>query len=157
MYLKLGEITLREVKAVIQRVLEASVQVNGAEVASIGPGILTLLGFAQGDNEAQVRKLVQKACELRIFEDENGKMNRSLAETGGSHLIVSQFTLLGDCSAGRRPSFVAAERPEQARRLFEKALEASESLGIPTQGGVFQADMKVRLTNDGPVTFILEA
>lgn len=144
-------------RAVIQRVLDAAVTVEGKSVAEIGQGIVTFLGVAKGDSEEQARKLVQKICELRIFEDEQGKMNKSLGDVGGSHLIVSQFTLLGDCGSGRRPSFVNAERPELARAIYEKALEWSRCSGIPTFGGVFQADMKVRLTNDGPVTFILEA
>ena len=113
-------------------------------------------GCRQGDNEAQVKKLIQKITELRIFEDAQGKMNLSLADVKGSHLIVSQFTLLADCSAGRRPSFINAERPEQAKALYELALASSRELNIPTLGGIFQADMKVSLINDGPVTLILE-
>ncbi|NBU20656.1 D-tyrosyl-tRNA(Tyr) deacylase [bacterium] len=144
-------------KAVIQRVKEAQVVVNGAVVSQISQGILTLLGIAQGDTEAQVKKLIQKICDLRIFEDENQKMNRSLLDIGGSHLIVSQFTLLGDTSQGRRPSFIQAEKPELARALYERALIMSREYGVKdTQGGVFQADMKVSLINDGPVTLIIE-
>ena len=144
-------------KAVIQRVKEAQVVVNGAVVSQISQGILTLLGIAQGDTEAQVKKLIQKICDLRIFEDENQKMNRSLLDIGGSHLIVSQFTLLGDTSQGRRPSFIQAEKPELARALYEQALIMSREYGVKdTQGGVFQADMKVSLINDGPVTLIIE-
>ncbi|MBI3542598.1 MAG: D-tyrosyl-tRNA(Tyr) deacylase [Deltaproteobacteria bacterium] len=144
-------------KAVIQRVKEASVTVDGKQVSRIERGLLTLLGVAKGDDEAKLAKLVAKICELRIFEDDQGKMNLSLKDVGGAHLIVSQFTLLGDCSAGRRPSFVGAEAPERARQLYEKALALSEQQGVPTQGGVFQADMKVALVNDGPVTLVLEA
>lgn len=145
-------------KAVIQRVLEAEVQVEGRTVSRIGPGILTLLGILKGDAEEQLRKLLSKIVELRIFEDGDGKMNRSLKDVGGSHLLVSQFTLAGDASSGRRPSFIQAERPELARPLYEAALRISaEELKVPTQGGVFQAEMKVRLVNDGPVTFILES
>ena len=144
-------------KAVIQRVKEAQVVVNGAVVSQISQGILTLLGIAQGDTEAQVKKLIQKICDLRIFEDENQKMNRSLLDIGGSHLIVSQFTLLGDTSQGRLPSFIQAEKPELARALYERALIMSREYGVKdTQGGVFQADMKVSLINDGPVTLIIE-
>lgn len=143
-------------RAVIQRVLSARVVVDGKEVSSIGPGILTLLGIAKGDSEQNLEKLISKIISLRIFEDENKKMNRSLKDTGGSHLIVSQFTLLGDCSQGRRPSFVNAETPETAQLLYEKALKISSELAIPTYGGIFQADMKVELVNDGPVTFVLE-
>ena len=144
-------------RAVIQRVTQASVSVDGAEVSSIGKGLLTLLGIHKGDDLEKVRKMITRICELRIFEDDQGKMNQSLLEIGGEHLIVSQFTLAGDCSSGRRPSFTTAERPEIARELYERALEHGTSLGVPTRGGVFQADMKISLTNDGPVTFVLES
>jgi D-tyrosyl-tRNA(Tyr) deacylase len=144
-------------KAVIQRVSEAQVVVDGRKVSRIDRGILTLLGVMSGDDEARARKLIQKIVELRIFEDEAGKMNRSLADVGGAHLIVSQFTIAGDCSAGRRPSFTGAEKPERAKALYEHALAVSRELGVTSEGGVFQADMKVSLINDGPVTFILEA
>lgn len=144
-------------RAVIQRVKNASVVVNGQEVSAIGPGILTLLGVAKGDTAAQAEKLIRKVCDLRIFEDEGGKMNLSLKDVKGEHLIVSQFTLLGDCSTGRRPSFTEAERPEAAVELYRKAIEISRNEGVSTGEGVFQADMKVSLLNDGPVTFILEA
>lgn len=143
-------------KAVIQRVTEASVRVDGKQVSGIGRGILTLLGIEKGDDEARLRKMIKKICELRIFEDDQGKMNLSLKDIQGSHLIVSQFTLAGDCSSGRRPSFVRAEQPEIARQLYQMAIQESENLGITTSVGVFQADMKVSLLNDGPVTFILE-
>lgn len=145
-------------KAVIQRVSWAEVRVAGETVSRIERGILTLLGVMKGDSEERLRKLVRKIVELRIFEDEAGKMNRSLSEIGGSHLIVSQFTLGADTSSGRRPSFIQAERPELARPLYELAIRISaDELGIPTLGGTFQADMKVTLLNDGPVTLILEA
>ncbi|OFZ22912.1 MAG: D-tyrosyl-tRNA(Tyr) deacylase [Bdellovibrionales bacterium GWB1_55_8] len=143
-------------RAVIQRVIRAEVVIDGKPVATIGPGILTLLGVATGDSEKELTKLVEKICRLRIFEDENGKMNRSLIETQGEHLIVSQFTLLGDCSSGRRPSFTGAAPPDSARALFDRALEISRELQVPTQGGVFQANMQVSLVNDGPVTFVLD-
>lgn len=143
-------------RAVIQRVKSAEVVVNGQLVSRIEGGILTLLGVLKGDTEAQLEKLVRKICELRIFEDEAGKMNRSLLDTAGSHLIVSQFTLAGDCSTGRRPSFTGAESPDRAKQLYERSLEISRGLGVNTQGGVFQADMKITLTNDGPVTFVLD-
>lgn len=143
-------------RAVIQRVKQAGVTVDGQEVSRIGPGILTLLGIARGDDEAKLAKLIAKICELRIFEDDQGKMNRSLKDSGGSHLIVSQFTLLGDCSSGRRPSFIGAEAPERAKQLYEIALNLSREQGIETAGGVFQADMKVSLINDGPITFVLD-
>lgn len=143
-------------KAVIQRVKNASVTVDGVEVSNIGPGILTLLGIAIGDDEAKLQKLIQKIAQLRIFEDSEGKMNLSLLDTQGSHLIVSQFTLLGDCTQGRRPSFIRAEQPEIAKALYEKALLLSREAGLETAGGVFQADMNVSLVNDGPVTFVIE-
>lgn len=143
-------------RAVIQRVQEAQVIIEGRVYSQIGPGILTLLGIAKGDGENQVRKLLQKIRDLRIFSDDQGKMNRSLVDIQGSHMIVSQFTLLGDCNSGRRPSFTGAEKPELAKPLFEKALEISSELGMKTVGGVFQADMKISLINDGPVTFVLE-
>jgi len=143
-------------KAVIQRVKNAKVVVDGVEVSSIEAGILTLLGVEKGDTEATLAKMIRKIAELRIFEDEAGKMNRSLIDCSGEHLIVSQFTLAGDCSSGKRPSFTGAEAPDRARGLYELALQESEKLGVRTRGGKFQADMKVSLTNDGPVTFILE-
>ncbi len=143
-------------KAVIQRVSSASVAVEGREISRIGKGLLTLLGVAKGDTEETLQKLVTKICELRIFEDTGGKMNLSLKDVAGEHLIVSQFTLLGDCAKGRRPSFIGAESPDRARALFEKAIEISSHSGIPTKGGVFQADMQVALSNDGPVTLILD-
>lgn len=144
-------------KAVIQRVTEASVKVNGETVSKIGPGIVTLLGIEKGDTESQLEKLITKIVEIRIFSDPEGKMNLSLKDTGHSHLMISQFTLAGDCSSGRRPSFTNAESPEAASKLFKKAVELSTSLKVTTQAGVFQADMKVSLINDGPVTFTLEA
>ena len=144
-------------KAVIQRVLEASVQVDGQSVSQIERGILTFLGVEKGDTDAQLQKLITKVIELRIFEDSQGKMNLSLKDVGGSHLLVSQFTLAGDCSEGRRPSFTGAEAPAAAKIMYEKALLLSAATGVPTQGGIFQADMKVSLVNDGPVTFILES
>jgi D-tyrosyl-tRNA(Tyr) deacylase len=143
-------------RAVIQRVKSGSVSVEGKTVSEIGPGVLTLLGVQVGDDEARLGKLIQKICELRIFEDANGKMNRSLLDTGGEHLIVSQFTLAADCGSGRRPSFTTAEKPERARELYELALVLGAAAGVRTAGGVFQADMQVSLVNDGPVTFILE-
>ncbi|MCM2324771.1 MAG: D-aminoacyl-tRNA deacylase [Oligoflexia bacterium] len=143
-------------KAIIQRVKEAAVTVEGQEVSRIDKGILTFLGIAKGDTEEHVTKMIRKICELRIFEDDAGKMNLSLQDIGGQHLLVSQFTLVGDCNAGRRPSFTQAERPEVARQLYDSALAASRTLGVRTAGGVFQANMSVSLVNDGPVTFIIE-
>jgi D-tyrosyl-tRNA(Tyr) deacylase len=144
------------VKAVVQRVRSAAVSVAGAEVARIGPGLLVLLGVAVGDGPADVSWMARNIAGLRIFADEGGKMNRSVAETGGSILAVSQFTLLGDCRAGRRPGFAAAAPPEEGRRLYEAFLAAVAAAGVPVRAGVFGADMLVALENDGPVTFILD-
>lgn len=144
-------------KAVIQRVSRARVIVAGEVVASIEKGVLTLLGVASGDTEAALQKLMTKVVELRIFEDDQGKMNCSLKDIAGEHLIVSQFTLQADTASGRRPSFTGAEKPERAKELYDKALILSQHLGVKTQGGVFGGDMQVELTNEGPATFILEA
>ena len=143
-------------KAVVQRVRCASVSVAGAEVARIGPGLLVLLGVAAGDGPDDVSWMARKIAGLRIFADETGKMNLSVGETGGSILAVSQFTLLGDCRAGRRPGFGAAAPPEEGRRLYEAFLAAVAAAGVPVRAGVFGADMLVALENDGPVTFILD-
>jgi len=144
-------------RVVIQRVLSAKVEIDGKIQSSIGKGLLTLLGIAQGDDEARLRKLLSKVCDLRIFEDENGKMNLSLKDIAGEHLIVSQFTLAGDTSTGRRPSFTTAAPPAVAEPLYQQALLISRELGVNTHGGVFQANMQVSLVNDGPVTFVLDA
>lgn len=143
-------------RAVVQRVLEASVDVEGEIVSRIGPGLLTLLGVREGDSEREVEWLMKKIAALRIFEDEAGKMNRSILDVGGEHLIVSQFTLWGDARKGNRPSFIEAARPEDARKLYERALSSSEGLGLKTRGGRFQAHMRVSLVNDGPVTLLLD-
>ena len=143
-------------KAVIQRVQKASVTVDGQQISKIGPGLLTLLGVAKGDNEEQLQKLIAKICALRIFPDDDGKMNKSIKDIQGEHLIVSQFTLLGDATKGNRPSFIGAEVPDLAEALYIKSLELSRAQGIPTQGGQFGADMKVEILNDGPVTLLLE-
>ncbi len=144
-------------RAVVQRVKKASVHVDGQIVSEIGPGLLTLLGVRQGDTEKQVEWLMKKIAALRIFEDDANKMNFSVLDTKGSHLIVSQFTLYGETSKGNRPSFIEVARPEIARALYEKALDISRTLGLPTFGGQFQAHMQVALENDGPVTLILES
>lgn len=144
-------------RAVVQRVKNASVTVDGVSVGSIDFGLLTLLGVRSSDTEADVDRLMKKISALRIFEDENGKMNRSLLDVGGAHLIVSQFTLWGETSKGNRPSFIEAARPELAKPLYERALQQSAALGLPTQGGRFQAHMEVSLVNDGPVTLLLES
>ena len=143
-------------KAVIQRVGFASVTVDQQLVARIPHGILVLLGVEKGDDEARADWLAEKIAGLRIFSDDDGKMNRSLAEVGGELLVVSQFTLAGNCNKGKRPSFDSAAPPDEGKRLYEYFVEAVKVLGLPVQSGIFQADMKVHLVNDGPVTFILE-
>jgi D-tyrosyl-tRNA(Tyr) deacylase len=143
-------------KAVIQRVGFASVTVGQELVARIPHGILVLLGVEKGDDEAKADWLAEKIAGLRIFSDEDGKMNHSITEVGGELLVVSQFTLAGNCSKGKRPSFDTAAPPDEGRRLYEYFTGAVRRLGLPVQTGIFQADMKVHLVNDGPVTFILE-
>jgi D-tyrosyl-tRNA(Tyr) deacylase len=130
--------------------------VEGEIVGAIGAGMLVLLGVGQGDGRAQVDWLADKLVNLRIFEDEGGRMNRSLLDTGGEMLVVSQFTLLGDCRKGRRPSFVAAAPPDAAKTVYEAFVARVAALGIPVQTGRFQATMAVSLTNAGPVTLIVE-
>src|SRR5438045_2105304 len=144
-------------RVVLQRVRQASVEVDGAVVGSIGRGLLVLLGVGKEDTRADADYMVGKVIELRVFPDDAGKMNRSLLEVGGSLLVVSQFTLYGDCRKGRRPSFDRAAPPEQARRLYEYFIERLTSRNIIVQTGVFQAEMQIHLVNDGPVTFILDS
>jgi D-tyrosyl-tRNA(Tyr) deacylase len=144
-------------KAVLQRVRRASVAVEGETVASIGPGLLVLLGVAQGDTEAEARQLARKTAELRIFADAHSKFNLSLLDVGGEALVVSQFTLLADCRKGRRPSFSQAAPPQEAAPLVEAYAQALRELGVPTQTGRFGALMQVELVNDGPVTIVLDS
>lgn len=143
-------------KALIQRVKRASVTIAGELYSKIGAGMLVLLGVEKGDGKENADKLVQKLVNLRIYEDENGKMNRSLVDMKGEMLIVSQFTLCGDCKKGTRPSFDKSAHPEIAKELYESFIEEVGSYGIPTQTGVFGAMMDVELVNDGPVTFVLD-
>ena len=144
-------------RAVLQRVREASVTVDGAVVGEIGPGLLVLLGVGQGDAEKDLAWMVDKIPALRIFEDEAGKMNRSLLETSRQLLVVSQFTLYADTRKGRRPSFTGAMPPEEANRLYLAFCERCAALGLTVARGVFAADMKVALVNDGPVTIVLDS
>src|SRR5438309_3238014 len=144
-------------RAVVQRVSRAQVAIGDEVVGQIGHGLLVLLGVARGDTIAQARWLADKIVGLRIFADAEGKMNRGLAEVGGEALVVSQFTLYGDCQKGRRPSFVEAAPPEIAIPLYENFVLAVRALGIPTATGRFGAMMQVELVNDGPVTLILES
>ncbi len=144
-------------RAVIQRVKSASVKVDGELVSEIGAGLLIFLGIAPDDSQAEIDYIANKAANLRIFEDADGKMNCSLLETGGSALVVSQFTLYGDCRKGRRPSFIHAARPEVANALYEDFIAALKQQNIETYGGTFQAMMDVELINDGPVTILLDS
>ena len=144
-------------RAILQRVSEAGVQVDGETVGEIGQGLLVLLGVAKSDTAEQARWLADKIVSLRIFNDDEGKMNRDVAEVGGGILVVSQFTLYGDCSKGRRPSFIDAAPPETAIPLYEAFINAVKAHGIPTATGRFGAMMQVSLINDGPVTLILDS
>ena len=143
-------------RAILTRVRSASVTIDGETVGQIGQGFLILLGVGPNDTEKECRYLAEKALGLRIFEDENGKMNLGLDQIGGQVLVVSQFTLYGNCRKGRRPSFTEAAGPELGNRLYEQFLSDCASLGYPPQHGRFGADMKVASVNDGPVTLILD-
>jgi D-tyrosyl-tRNA(Tyr) deacylase len=145
------------VKAVIQRVSRARVVIDSREHSSIQSGILILLGVEKGDTTEDGAALAKKIVELRIFADDAGKMNRSILDTKGEILAVSQFTLLGDCRKGRRPSFDKAAPPDEARQLYNAFVESIRSAGVRVETGVFQADMDVELVNQGPVTFILDS
>ena len=142
-------------RAVITRVREASVTIEGRVNGAIGQGFLVLLGVGPGDTEAVCDKLAEKICNLRVFEDENGRMNRSLEQVGGAILVVSQFTLYADTSS-RRPGFTGAAKPELAIPLYERFLERCRELGFPVEHGEFGADMQVYSCNDGPVTILLD-
>lgn len=144
-------------RALVQRVSEASVTVAGERIAAIGPGLLVLVCAMQGDDETRAEALAGRIARLRIFRDEAGRMNLSLLDTGGSALVVSQFTLAADTSRGNRPGFSAAADPALAERLCERTADALVRLGVPVGRGRFGADMKVALVNDGPVTIWLEA
>ena len=143
-------------RAVVTRVTEASVKIDGAVCGSIGQGLLILLGVGPEDTPAHCQKLADKSLGLRIFEDDDGKMNRSLADVGGQVLVVSQFTLYGNCRKGRRPSFVGAAAPDLGEQMYELFLRTCAELGFPPQHGQFGADMSVASINDGPVTLILD-
>lgn len=144
------------VRIVVQRVSRASVKVDGAVVGSIGAGFLLLVGIEPPDSEEDIERAVEKVANLRVFADDAGQMNRSLLETSGSALVVSQFTLVGDVRKGRRPSFAGAAPPDQAQPMLDHFVEALRSLGIHTESGVFGASMEVELVNSGPVTLFLE-
>jgi D-tyrosyl-tRNA(Tyr) deacylase len=144
-------------RIVLQRVASARVDVSGHTVGSIGPGILALLGISRGDSREDADYLLDKLLHLRIFPDDERKMNRSIKDSDGSLLVVSQFTLYGDCRKGRRPSFDQAAPPELARELYEYFVAAALRSPVPVQTGVFQAMMEVHLVNDGPVTILLDS
>lgn len=144
-------------RVVVQRVTYARVEVDARVVGEIGRGMLVLLGVAKGDSAGDADYLATKVSQLRIFADDAGKMNFSVSEAGGAMLVVSQFTLYGDCRKGRRPGFDAAALPEDARALYEYFVKAVRRTGLPVETGVFQADMAVSLLNDGPVTFVIES
>ena len=144
-------------RAVVQRVTRASVKVDGAVVGEVANGLLVLLGVSQKDQQSDANYLAEKILGLRIFDDGEGKMNRSVLETGGGMLVVSQFTLYGDVRRGKRPSFDAAARPELANDLYEYFVEQIRAAGVRCETGKFQAMMKVELVNDGPVTMLLDS
>ncbi len=144
-------------RLVIQRVNRASVTVGGARVAEIGPGALVLAGVARGDTMHDARHLARKTARLRIFNDADGRLNSSIESAGGSFLVVSQFTLYGDCRKGNRPSYIEAAEPAEGRALFDEYVRQLAATGHPVQTGRFQEYMQVELENDGPVTLILES
>lgn len=144
-------------RAVVQRVRRASVTVDGRVVGAIGPGLLVLLGVGRGDTDGDAAYVAGKIHGLRLFADAEGRMNRSVAEAGGAVLVVSQFTLFGDCRRGRRPSYGAAAPPDRARALYEALVARLRAVGLPVRTGEFQALMDVELVNDGPVTVLLDS
>jgi len=144
-------------RVVLQRVKQARVEVDGQIVGSIGHGLLIFVGIAKSDVQSDAEYLADKTASLRIFSDDNGKMNRNILEAGGSILVVSQFTLYGDTKKGRRPGFDLAAPPEQARALYEYFIKALQARNLTVQTGIFQARMLVHLTNDGPVTFLCDS
>jgi D-tyrosyl-tRNA(Tyr) deacylase len=144
-------------RAVVQRVSRASVVVDQKVAGQIGPGLLVLVGVESGDGPADVEYLASKIGEARVFADDDGRMNRSVRDVGGAVLVVSQFTLLGDLRKGRRPAFDAAARPDAARSAYESLIDQLKKSGLPVEAGVFQADMRVELINEGPVTLLLDS
>lgn len=144
-------------RCVVQRVTSASVTVDGTVSGAIGPGLMVLIGIADGDTEADLRYMAEKVPNLRIFDDENGVMNRSVLDAGGSILAVSQFTLYGDARGGRRPSYIRAAKPAQADALYEQLIARWREKGIRVETGIFRTEMQVALVNDGPVTILLDS
>ena len=144
-------------RAVVQRVTESNVKVDGETVGSIGPGMMVLIGVSTEDTDKDLKYIVEKVPNLRIFDDENGVMNKSVLDVGGSILAVSQFTLYGDARGGRRPSYIRAAKPEMANAFYERAVAAWKEAGIHVETGRFRTEMKVSLVNDGPVTILLDS
>ncbi|WP_296462091.1 D-aminoacyl-tRNA deacylase [Rubinisphaera sp.] len=148
---------LTVMRAVVQRVSSASVEVEGSTVGQIERGLLVFLGVGQGDGRKEITWMAEKVASLRIFQDEDGKMNRSLVDTQGSALVVSQFTLYGDCRKGRRPSFIQAAAPEEANQLYEEFVAELRGHGIQVATGTFQATMRVASVNEGPITMLIDS
>ena len=144
-------------RCVVQRVTEASVTVNGETVGAVGPGLMVLIGVSTEDTDADLKYMAEKVPNLRIFDDENGVMNRSVLDVGGSILAVSQFTLYGDARGGRRPSYIRAAKPDEANALYERLVAAWRAKGIHVETGRFQTEMKVSLVNNGPVTILIDS
>lgn len=144
-------------RCVVQRVTEASVTVNGETVGAVGPGLMVLIGVSTEDTDADLKYMADKVPNLRIFDDENGVMNRSVIDVGGSILAVSQFTLYGDARGGRRPSYIRAAKPDEANALYERLVAAWRAKGIHVETGRFRTEMKVSLVNDGPVTILIDS
>ena len=144
-------------RCVVQRVSEASVTVDGETTGRIGPGLLALIGVSTEDTDADLETMAEKVMHLRIFDDENGVMNRSVLDCGGAILAVSQFTLYGDARGGRRPSYFRAAKPEKAQEMYERLIAFWREKGIPVETGRFRTEMKVALVNDGPVTILLDS
>ena len=144
-------------RCVVQRVTEASVTVNGETVGAVGPGLMVLIGVSTEDTDADLKYMAEKVPNLRIFDDENGVMNRSALDVGGSILAVSQFTLYGDARGGRRPSYIRAAKPDEANALYERLVAAWRAKGIHVETGRFRTEMKVSLVNDGPVTILIDS
>ena len=144
-------------RCVVQRVSEASVAVNGETVGAVGTGLMVLIGVSTEDTDADLKYMTEKVPNLRIFDDENGVMNRSVLDVGGGILAVSQFTLYGDARGGRRPSYIRAAKPEEANAMYERLVESWRAKGIHVETGIFRTDMKVSLVNDGPVTILLDS
>ena len=144
-------------RCVVQRVTEASVTVNGETVGAVGPGLMVLIGVSTEDTDADLKYMAEKVPNLRIFDDENGVMNRSVLDVGGSILAVSQFTLYGDARGGRRPSYIRAAKPDEANALYERLVAAWRDKGIHVETGRFRTEMKVSLVNDGPVTILIDS